>query len=55
MLRKFVKGFRAGALLALLIWFVVSFAEVNAGNIKHNPAYGKYNVFRIISGYGAEE
>lgn len=55
MYRRFLKSFRAGALLALLIWFVVSFAEVNAGNIKHNPTYGKFNVFRIISGYGAEE
>ena len=54
MFRRFLKSFRAGALIALLIWFVVSFAEVNHQNIQKSPEYGKYNIFRIISGYGEE-
>lgn len=32
----------------LILWLLVSFAEVNAKNLTENPTYSDYNFFAII-------
>lgn len=50
-IRRISRSAVIGAMIALFAWFAVSFAEINAQNLNKTPEYGKYNVFRIITGH----
>ena len=51
LIKALAKGIASGAILAITIWIVASFAEVNVGNAGHNPHYNRYNLFVMVADY----